>query len=97
MTNFTSSPDWHPRPFRKPVTLGESTTAGGWSCVRERSWPHVLAWLVSSFQDESVELVNTGIGANVISTRVPGYPFSGKPAASERVQKHVIDHDQIHW
>ncbi len=85
--------DWHPQPFRKLVTLGESTTAGGWSSVRERSWPHVLAALISDFQDEPVELVNTGIGANVISTRVPCYSYSGKPAANERVQKHVIDHD----
>jgi lysophospholipase L1-like esterase len=85
--------DWHPRPFRKLVTLGESTTAGGWSSVRERSWPHVLAGLISDFQDEPVELVNTGIGANVISTRAPCYSYSGKPAANERVQKHVIDHD----
>ena len=85
--------DWHPQPFRKLVTLGESTTAGGWSSVRERSWPHVLAALISDFQDDPVELVNTGIGANVISTRVPCYSYSGKPAANERVQKHVTNHD----
>ena len=93
MSNHESPRDWRPEPFRKLVTLGESTTAGGWSSVRERSWPHVLAALISDFQDEPVELVNTGIGANVISTRVPCYSYSGKPAANERVQKHVIDHD----
>ena len=57
----------------------------------------MLAWLVSDFQDESGELVNTRIGANVTSARVPGYPLSGKPSASEQVQKHVIDHDRICW
>ena len=61
--------DWHSEPFRVLVTLGESTTAGGWSSSRERCWANVLADLISDFQDEPVKLVNSGIGANVISTR----------------------------
>ena len=85
--------DRHPDPIRVLVTLGESTTAGGWSSVRERCWASVLAALISDFQDRPVTLVNAGIGANVISDRVPVYPYSGKPAASERIGKHVIDHD----
>ena len=52
----------------------------------------MLAALISDFQDEPVRLINSGIGANVISTRVPSYAASGKPAANERLQKHVIDH-----
>lgn len=84
--------DLHPEPFRVLVTLGESTTAGGWSSTPERCWPSVLAALISDFQDDPVKLVNSGIGANVVSNRVPAYDYSGKPAASERVQKHVIDH-----
>ena len=87
-----SPKDWSPNPFSVMVTLGESTTAGGWSSTPERCWPPVLAGLISDFQDEPVRLVNSGIGANVISTRVPCYPLSGKPAANERIQKHVIDH-----
>ena len=75
------------------VTLGESTTAGGWSSSRERCWANVLADLISDFQDEPVKLVNSGIGANVISTRAPLYEYSGKPAANERIGKHVIEHD----
>ena len=84
--------DWHPEPFRVLVTLGESTTAGGWSSTPDRCWAPVLAALISDFQDKPVRLINSGIGANVISTRVPSYAASGKPAASERLQKHVIDH-----
>ena len=84
--------DWHTGPFRVLVTLGESTTAGGWSSARERCWASVLSRLISDFQDEPVKLINAGIGANVISDRVPVYPNSGKPAASERIDKHVIDH-----
>ncbi len=93
-TNPLDAPpvDWCPDPFRVLVTLGESTTAGGWSSSPDRCWAPVLAALISDFQDEPVRLVNSGIGANVISTRVPSYPASGKPAANERLQKHVIDH-----
>jgi lysophospholipase L1-like esterase len=87
-----SPADRHPDPFGVMVTLGESTTAGGWSSTPERCWAPVLAALISDFQDEPVRLVNSGIGANVISTRVPCYDLSGKPAANERIQKHVIDH-----
>ncbi len=85
--------DWCDREFRKLVTLGESTTAGGWSSIRERCWASQLARLVNEFQRTPLHLVNAGIGANVISTRSPCYDFSGKPAASERLDKHVLEHE----
>jgi len=85
--------DWHSDPFRVLVTLGESTTAGGWSSTPDRCWAPLLADLISDFQDDPVTLVNTGIGANVISNRVPSYETSGKPAANERLDKHVIAHN----
>ena len=85
--------DWHSDPFRVLVTLGESTTAGGWSSTPDRCWAPLLAQLISDFQDDPVTLVNTGIGANVISNRVPSYEKSGKPAANERLDKHVIAHN----
>jgi lysophospholipase L1-like esterase len=85
--------DWWPREFRVLFTLGESTTAGGWSSCREHCWASQLARLISEFQRVPVQLVNVGIGANVISTRSPAYEFSGKPAASERLEQHVLsDH-----
>jgi lysophospholipase L1-like esterase len=81
--------DWRPEEFRKLVTLGESTTAGGWSTAPERCWPPRLAALINDFQAAPVELFNAGIGGNVISTRSPSYRVSGKPAALERLDKHV--------
>ena len=84
--------DWHGEEFRVLVTLGESTTAGGWSSSPERCWASRLADLISDVQGSSVRLVNSGIGANVISTRSPAYEQSGRPAASERLDKHVIAH-----
>ena len=83
--------DWQSEEFRKLVTLGESTTAGGWSSDPERCWASVLAVLINDFQARPVELFNAGIGANVISTRSPCYSYSGKPAASERLERHVFE------
>ncbi|MCK4324951.1 MAG: SGNH/GDSL hydrolase family protein [Armatimonadetes bacterium] len=85
--------DWHNEEFKKMVALGESMTAGGWASSPERCWASRLAVLISDVQSQPVELVNSGIGANVISTRSPGYEYSGKPAANERLDKHVIAHD----
>ena len=84
--------DWCENEFKTLVTLGESTTAGGWSSDRQRCWASRLAALISDVQAEPVDLVNSGIGANVISIRSPSYPYSGKPAASARLDKHVIAH-----
>jgi lysophospholipase L1-like esterase len=39
-----------------------------------------------------MDFFNAGIGANVISTNSPAYDYSGKPAANERLDKHVIAH-----
>jgi lysophospholipase L1-like esterase len=84
--------DYHPAPFRKMVALGESTAAGGWSSSRDRCWVSVLAAMISDFQDEPVECINAGIGTNLITRRSPGYDYSGKPAADERLEKHVFAH-----
>jgi len=84
--------NWHGQEFRKLVMLGESTTAGGWASSPERCWVSRLAALIDDVQAQPAELVNSGIGANVISTRSPVYESSGKPAATERLHKHVIAH-----
>jgi lysophospholipase L1-like esterase len=83
--------DWWDQEFKVLMTLGESTTAGGWSSCRERCWANQLARLINEFQRVPVQLVNVGIGANVISTRSPAYAYSGKPAASERLERHVLE------
>jgi len=84
--------DWWGEEFRQLVTLGESTTAGGWSSHRERAWAHLLAAMINDYQRVPVQLVNVGIGANVISPRSPSYEFSGKPAALLRLEPHVFKH-----
>ncbi len=84
--------DWKSDEFLKMVALGESTTAGGWSTAPERCWVSVLAAVINDFQSTSMAFVYSGIGANVISSRSPCYEHSGKPAADERLDKHVIAH-----
>ena len=84
--------DWHPSGCQSMVALGESTTARGWSASPNRCWVATLAALINDFQSIPVALVNSGIGVNVISTCSPAYMHSGKLAADERLNKHVIDH-----
>lgn len=84
--------DWWDREFQTLVTLGESTTAGGWASYRERSWANQLAQLINEFQRVPLQLINVGIGANVISPKSPAYEHSRKPAAVERLHTHVIRH-----
>ncbi len=83
--------DYRSGEFNRFVALGESTTAGGWSTSPERCWVPRLAALIDDFQERPLEVFNAGIGANLISSRSPAYATSGKPAADERLQRHVID------
>src|SRR5688572_20523118 len=84
--------DYWSKPFRVAVALGESTTAGGTATSRELTWVNRLAELINESQVEPVKMINSGIGANVVSQRSPEYENSGKPSAMERYKKHVIDH-----
>lgn len=84
--------DWRKEPFRTAVAFGESTTAGGSATIRKLCWVSRLAELINEAQLEPVNMINSGLGANLISTRSAHYEQSGKPAAMLRYPKHVIDH-----
>ncbi len=84
--------DYCSKPFKIGVALGESTTAGGTRPSRELTWVSRLADMINESQLEPMQMINSGIGANLISRRSPSYEQSGKPSALERYQKHVIDH-----
>lgn len=43
--------DWWNQEFKTLVTLGESTTAGGWSSCRERCWASQLALETKSMEE----------------------------------------------
>jgi lysophospholipase L1-like esterase len=85
--------DWWSKEFRTLITLGESITAGGWASCRERSWPAQLTRMMNEVQRYPVQLVNVGIGANMISSRSPGYRLGSKPSAADRLEKHVLSNN----
>ena len=81
-------------PFRRLVILGESTVAGGgWLSKQQYRFADVLKTLIDAIQSEPLHYMNSGIGANAISPRSPGYPKSAKPSAMERYREDVIAHD----
>jgi lysophospholipase L1-like esterase len=82
--------DWWNKEFRVLMTVGDSITAGGWASCRERRWTNLLAQMIGELQRNPVQLVNVGIGANIISSKFPGYKFSQKPALDERLEDHVL-------
>lgn len=80
-----------PHEFKTMVILGESTVAGGeWVPTQRDRFPDVLAGLINQCQENPVEYINKGIGANAISPRSPGYEDSAKPSALERYKEDVI-------
>jgi lysophospholipase L1-like esterase len=85
--------DLWPEPFKKMVVMGESTVEGGpWLTRKTDRWVDVLARLIDACQENPIEYLNKGIGANAISPRSPGYADSAKPSALERYRADVIDH-----
>jgi len=84
--------DYRSKPFRIAVALGDSITAGWTATSRELCWVNRLADSVNESQLAPMNMVNSGIGGNVISPRSSGYDASGKPSAMERYQRHVVDH-----
>jgi lysophospholipase L1-like esterase len=84
--------DWWNKEFKIMMTFGESIVAGGGASCRDRCWSNQLARMINEYQRVSVQLINLGIGANVISTKSPNYPVSGKPAADERLERHVLNY-----
>ena len=91
-STFLNKRDYRKTPFKTGVALGESTTAGGTATRRELTWVHRLGQLIDEAQLEPIRLINSGLGANLISPRSPAYESSGKPSAMERYERHVLAH-----
>lgn len=86
--------DYRHDPFERMVILGESTVAGGpWVSEPTFRFADLVADLIDTVQNTPFHYVNSGIGANAISERSPGYADSAKPSAMERYRDDVIAHD----
>lgn len=85
--------DLRDKEAKRLVVFGESHTVGASASEQAMGWPEVLADLISTFQETPVELINRGIGADVLSKSSPMYEdYEGKrPIGIERYRKHVIE------
>lgn len=77
-------------PVECVVALGESTTWGYSVSSKEKCWVNQVVRMLEEFQGSKIELINQGIGSNVLTTECPAYPCSAKPAALERVNGDLI-------
>lgn len=91
---MTNSPkDRRATPVKKIVAMGESNTWGYSVSTKEKCWVSQVAKMLEEFQGSPIELINQGIGSNVLTPECPAYEdFSAKPSALERVEKDLIDH-----
>ena len=85
--------DMRPEPVRRVVALGESTTWGCSASSKAKCWVNQVVALLEEFQGVPVELINQGIGANVLTPACPAYEHSAKPSALERVESDLIRFD----
>ena len=83
--------DMRAEPVRKVVALGESTTWGYSVSAKDKCWVNQVVSALEEFQGAKIELVNQGIGSNVLTPECPSYQASAKPSALERVDEEVID------
>ena len=87
---FRRQEDMRSEPVRRVVALGESTTWGYSASSKSNCWVNVVARLLEEFQGEPIELINQGIGANVLTRECPSCGRSSGPPALERVDGDAI-------
>jgi lysophospholipase L1-like esterase len=85
---------WAPSETAVVAALGDSITDGTGSTLNgDDRWPDVLARRLHARFGNHVSLVNEGIGGNQIlgpSTYTPQMPFSGGPAALQRLDRDIF-------
>lgn len=87
---FRRQKDMRREPVKRVVALGESTTWGYSVSSKEKCWVNQVVRMLEEFQGNKIELINQGIGSNVLTPDCPAYQHSAKPSALERVESHLI-------
>ena len=90
---FKRQTDLRSEPVERIIALGESTTWGYSVSDKSRCWVGQVIAMLEEFQGAAIELINQGIGSNVLTPDCPSYEFSAKPSALERVDDELIAHD----
>ncbi len=88
---FTLQKDMRAEPVKRVIALGESTTWGYSVSSKDKCWVNQVVIALEEFQGTKIELINQGIGSNVLTPECPAYEYSAKPSALERVDKEVIE------
>ena len=78
-------------PVERVVALGESTTWGCSVSDKARCWVSQVARMLEESQGSPIELINQGIGINLLTRECPAHPFSSGPCALDRVDGDVIE------
>lgn len=87
---FTRQIDMRSEPIRRVVALGESSTWGYSVSSKDQCWVNQVVRMLMEFQGRDIELINQGIGSNVLTPECPVYEHSAKPSALERVDGELI-------
>jgi lysophospholipase L1-like esterase len=88
---FNRQKDMRSEPVRRIIALGESSTWGYSVSSKDKCWVNLVVSMLEEFQGVKIELINQGIGSNVLTPECPSYEHSAKPSALERIDKDVIN------
>lgn len=70
--------------------MGESITWGYTASSKEKCWVNLVAEMLEACQGSPIELLNQGVGSNVLTPLCPAYGLSARPSAIERVENGLI-------
>lgn len=84
--------DIRKEPINKIVALGDSITWGFCTSQKEKCWVNKVTTMLEEFQDSKIQLINQGMGGNVLTPKCPSYDYSSKPSGIERIESHIIAH-----
>jgi lysophospholipase L1-like esterase len=88
---FKRQIDMRSEPVKRIVALGESTTWGYCASSKEKCWASQTTQMLEEFQGSPIELINQGIGSNILTRGCPAYIWSSGATALERVNGDVIE------
>lgn len=75
------------------AALGESSTWGYTVSDKKNCWVNRLGAMIQKFQGKPVNIINQGIGSNVLTKLCPSYKYSNGAAAIDRINGDIIKYD----
>ena len=87
---FRKQIDRRSEPVRRVVAMGQSIAWGYSASDKANCWVNQTVALLEAFQGLPIELINQGVGSNVLTPECPAYPRSARPSGLERVDDELI-------